>query len=190
MLMLPFTPEILRAFMALADAAPDELSTIAHVISAPPLPFVPEEHRGRLALMINVVYAGDIEAGERVLVPLRELASPIADQIKPMARIATDASAFAYRRRRLMVNVAATYRTHEDTARLIEWVTDSHSALCEGAVGAHVSFLGEEGESRVRDAYPEPTHRRLATIKRRYDPTNLFRLNQNIAPAGFGPRSA
>jgi FAD/FMN-containing dehydrogenase len=240
MLILPFTPEILRSFVALADAAPDELTTIAHVISASALPFVPEDQRGRLVLTIAVVHAGDIETGERVLAPLRELASPIADQIRPMrypqiyatpggpeplamtlrstfqdsiderdaetvfermriapspmaaiqirvlggaiARIAEDATAFAHRRRRLMVNVVAAYRPHEDTSHLREWVADSFSALREGAIGAHVSFLGEEGESRVRDAYPEATYQRLVAIKRRYDPTNLFRLNQNIVP--------
>ena len=48
----------------------------------------------------------------------------------------------------------------------------------------HVSFLGEEGAARIHEAYPEATYRRLAAIKRRYDPTNLFRVNQNIAPDG------
>ena len=42
------------------------------------------------------------------------------------------------------------------------------------------SFLEAEGVERIREAYPEPTYRRLAEIKRHFDPTNLFRLNQNI----------
>jgi FAD/FMN-containing dehydrogenase len=46
-----------------------------------------------------------------------------------------------------------------------------------------VSFLGDEGLARVRDAYPGSTWERLAAIKAHYDPTNLFRLNQNIRPA-------
>jgi FAD/FMN-containing dehydrogenase len=46
-----------------------------------------------------------------------------------------------------------------------------------------VNFLGDEGEARVRQAYPDGTWERLAEVKRRYDPTNLFRLNQNIPPA-------
>jgi FAD/FMN-containing dehydrogenase len=46
-----------------------------------------------------------------------------------------------------------------------------------------VGFLADEGQARVREAYPEPTWDRLTAIKRRYDPTNLFRLNQNIPPA-------
>jgi FAD/FMN-containing dehydrogenase len=45
-----------------------------------------------------------------------------------------------------------------------------------------VNFLTDEGSERIRAAYPGPTWDRLAAIKRRYDPTNLFRLNQNIPP--------
>jgi FAD/FMN-containing dehydrogenase len=46
-----------------------------------------------------------------------------------------------------------------------------------------VHFLADEGEARSRGAYPGGTYERLAEIKRRYDPDNLFRLNQNIPPA-------
>ena len=46
----------------------------------------------------------------------------------------------------------------------------------------YVNFLGDEGEARVREAYPGATWERLTAVKRRYDPTNLFRLNQNIPP--------
>jgi len=49
--------------------------------------------------------------------------------------------------------------------------------------GAYVNFLGDEGPERVRAAYPGKTFDRLAEIKRRYDPDNRFRLNQNIPPA-------
>jgi FAD/FMN-containing dehydrogenase len=54
--------------------------------------------------------------------------------------------------------------------------------------GVHVSFLSDEGAARVHEAYPEETYKRLAAIKRRYDPTNLFRVNQNIAPDGGSGR--
>jgi FAD/FMN-containing dehydrogenase len=50
-----------------------------------------------------------------------------------------------------------------------------------------VNFLGDEGEGRIRDAYPGPTWDRLVAVKARYDPTNLFRLNQNIPPLNEGP---
>ena len=46
-----------------------------------------------------------------------------------------------------------------------------------------MNFLEDEGAARVHDAYPAGTWERLAEIKRRYDPTNLFHHNQNIPPA-------
>ena len=55
--------------------------------------------------------------------------------------------------------------------------------LGDGDAGAYVGFLRDEGEARVRAAYPGATWERLAAIKADYDPDNLFRLNQNIPPA-------
>jgi FAD/FMN-containing dehydrogenase len=49
--------------------------------------------------------------------------------------------------------------------------------------GAYVGFLGDEGEARVRAAYPAVIWDRLTAVKARYDPDNLFRVNQNIPPA-------
>ncbi|MDA4114871.1 MAG: BBE domain-containing protein, partial [Thaumarchaeota archaeon] len=46
-----------------------------------------------------------------------------------------------------------------------------------------VNFLGEEGEGRVRSAYGDEKYRKLAAIKKKYDPTNFFHMNQNIKPA-------
>lgn len=84
MLLLPATPEVIAAFVAESEAAPEELTTIANVMPAPPLPFVPSEHHGRLAIMAMLCYAGDVEAGERAIAPFRALATPIADMIRPM----------------------------------------------------------------------------------------------------------
>ena len=53
----------------------------------------------------------------------------------------------------------------------------------QGDDSAYVNFLADEGADRVRAAYPGATWERLAEIKRRYDPSNVFRLNQNIPPA-------
>ena len=66
------------------------------------------------------------------------------------------------------------------------WLADFAAALHQGDAGAYVNFLGDEDEARVQDAYPGSTWDRLVEIKRRYDPTNLFRLNQNIPPATGG----
>src|ERR687896_463740 len=63
MLMLPATPQVVAGFMAAAQAAPEELSTIANVMPAPPMPFVPEKHHGRMVVMGMLAYAGETEAG-------------------------------------------------------------------------------------------------------------------------------
>jgi FAD/FMN-containing dehydrogenase len=84
MLMLPASPELVEEFVALADAAPEELSTIANVMPAPPMPFVPEDQHGKLVVMALVCYAGSAEDGETTLAPFRALATPIADMAAPI----------------------------------------------------------------------------------------------------------
>jgi FAD/FMN-containing dehydrogenase len=243
-LILPATPDVIAGFVARAEEAPEELSTIANVMPAPPLPFVPSEHHGQLVVMATLVHAGAAEAGERAIAPFRELATPIADMVRPLpypdmyppepegfhpvatsrtmfvdgidrdaaetildhlhtatapmaaaqlrvlggavARVPADATAFAHRERRVMVNLAAIHPSPEEGMDDEPWVTDFAAALRDGGVGAYVGFLGDEGEARVGDAYPQPTRERLAAIKARYDPTNVFRLNQNIRPANDG----
>lgn len=69
MLMLPATPETIASFVSEAEAAPDELSTIANVMPAPPTPFVPAEMHGRPVIMGMLAYAGEVEAGERAVAP-------------------------------------------------------------------------------------------------------------------------
>ena len=103
-----------------------------------------------------------------------------------MARVPADASAFAHRDRSMMVTFFAGYQDLDQAASHEAWVADSLAAMRPGAHGVPVSFLDDEGTARVHEAYPADTYERLATIKRRYDPTNLFRANQNIAPNGRG----
>jgi FAD/FMN-containing dehydrogenase len=240
MLLLPATPEVIAGFIAAAEAAPEELSTIANVMPAPPLPFVPAEQHGQLVVLAIMVYAGAVEAGERAVAPFRALATPIADLLRPMpypeiyppedenyrptavghtmfvdvidhqvaetilehlrasdaairvaqlrvlggamARVPVEATAFAHRHSRIMANLASFYDGPEDRAVRQAWVDDFAAALQQGDTGAYVGFMLDEGQARVRQAYPGSTWDRLVAIKRRYDPTNLFRLNQNIPP--------
>ena len=84
LLILPATPEVIQAFVAEAEEAPEELSVIANVLPAPPLPFLPPEQHGRPVVMATLVYAGAVEAGMRALAPFRSLAPPIADLLRPM----------------------------------------------------------------------------------------------------------
>jgi hypothetical protein len=244
-LILPATPQVISGFVAEAQAAPEELSTIANIMPAPPLPVLPAEQHGRLVIMATLVYAGNPEAGQRAVAPFRALATPLADLVRPMrypeiyppeeegfrptavtrtmfldaidrdvaetiveylqssdatmrvaqlrvlggamARVPADATAFAHRASRIMVNMAAFYDGPADRAVRQAWVADVAAALRQGDSGAYVNFLGDEGQARVRQAYPGPTWDRLIEVKRRYDPTNLFRRNQNIPPAIKGP---
>jgi FAD/FMN-containing dehydrogenase len=102
-----------------------------------------------------------------------------------MARVPADATAFAHRGRRILVNVGAVYARAEDAPQHDKWVAGLAAALRRGDDGAYVNFLTNDGAARIHEAYPGPTFDRLAAIKRRYDPTNLFRLNHNIPPAGL-----
>jgi formylglycine-generating enzyme required for sulfatase activity len=241
MLFLPTTPEVITGFIAAAEAAPEELSTIANVMTAPPMPFIPAEYHGKLIIMAFLVYAGDVEAGQRAIAPFRALATPIADMVRPMrypemyppeqaayhpigssrtffidhvdqnttdvifeylrastgqmavtqlrvlggamARVPADATAFAHRTRKMMVNVAALYGSLDEAPVHDAWVTKFAAALSQGESGAYVNFLADEGDERVRAAYPPATWERLAAVKARVDPDNLFRRNQNVAPA-------
>jgi hypothetical protein len=211
------------------------------VMPAPPLPFLAPEYHGKLIVMATIVYAGDVEAGERALAPFRALATPIADMLRPMTypemylpedpdyrpvavaramfldefdrdaaetildgierssaqraitqlrvlggaivRVPADATAFAHRERRIMANVVALYQSPDERALHQRWVHELAGQLSNGDAGAYAGFLGDEGEQRVRAAYPGSTWERLTAIKADYDPDNVFRLNQNIPPA-------
>jgi hypothetical protein len=80
------------------------------------------------------------------------------------------------------VNVAAFYDGPDDRPRRDAWVTEFATALKQGNSGAYVAFLANEGEARIRAAYPGSTWDRLAAVKARYDPDNVFRMNQNVPP--------
>jgi len=84
MLILPATEDVIAGFIAEAEAAPDELSTIANVMPAPPMPFLPADVHGKPIIMAMMVYAGNPADGERVIVPFRALATPYADMLHPM----------------------------------------------------------------------------------------------------------
>ncbi len=100
-----------------------------------------------------------------------------------MARVPADATAFAHRKSKMMLSIAALYERAEDEATHEEWATNLMSKLMHGDDAAYVNFMGDEGTARVHAAYPGRTWERLTAIKAQYDPTNLFHLNQNVQPA-------
>jgi FAD/FMN-containing dehydrogenase len=93
--------------------------------------------------------------------------------------------AFFGRGAAFLLNVEANWDKPADDTANIAWARDLIADLEPFSDGSrYLNFAGfqEEGEAMVRDAFG-PQHRRLAALKRRYDPQNLFRFNQNIAPA-------
>jgi hypothetical protein len=240
MLLLPATPETLTGFIALADAAPEGLSTILNVMPCPPMPFIAPEHHGQLVLLGMLAWTGPADEGARVLAPFRALGEPLADMVAtqpytamyppdeggyhpsavqrtlfldhvgrddaslilerladsdaPMravqlrvlggaiARVPRDATAYAHRSSRIMT-VVVSFHGPDDLARREAWVTSLTDALRQGDDGAYVNFLMDQGQEGVRAAYPEGTYARLAAVKATWDPTDVFRGNQNILPA-------
>ena len=240
MLMLPATSDTIVALMNAAAEAPEEVSAIVNIMTAPPMPFVPESARGQLVAMILICAAADGDQGLRAVAPFRAIAPPIVDMVRPMrypeifppddpsyhplavaktmfidrvdrpvadtildylrrsdapmrvaqlrvlggamARVPKDATAFAHRDARILVNVAAFYTGPQDRPQREQWMNDFAGALHQGNDAVYVSFLGDESDARVHAAYPGSTWERLAAVKTRYDPANLFRQNHNVVP--------
>jgi FAD/FMN-containing dehydrogenase len=83
-LVLPLTADVLGRVLAIAEAAPDELSTIVDIMPAPPAPFIPAERVGTPIVFLTLVYAGDPAQGQAVVDRFRAIATPIADLVSPM----------------------------------------------------------------------------------------------------------
>ncbi len=101
-----------------------------------------------------------------------------------IGRVAPDATAYANRNAAFDCIPIAIWEDPAGDAANIGWSRAVWEAMRPFATGGvYVNNLGEEGEDRIRAAYGD-NHARLAALKARYDPANLFRLNQNIRPAG------
>lgn len=241
MLVLPATADTVAGFIAAAESASEDLSGIANIMTAPPMPFLAPEHHGKLIIMAMMVYSGNLADGEKAFAPFRAVATPLADMLRPMsypemyppeqtgdyhpvavsrtmfidhvgtsvaqtilehlksstamisvaqlrvlggamARIAEDATAFAHRKSKIMVNLAGLYGNPDEKSTHQVWVDAFAKAIKQSDNGSYVNFLGDVDETRVREAYPDATWERLRKIKAQYDPTNLFHMNQNIKP--------
>lgn len=240
-LVLPATPAVIARFVALAAAAPEQLSTIASVMPAPPVPFVPADLHGKPVFWCMMAFAGDDEAAQRALAPFREIALPIADLVAPgpfssvyvphdfsmrpsfsvrsrmmdhldveeaktiidfversdapmrlgeirvlggaMARVPSDATAFAHRSSLIMTSFIAISATPEDAKRHDRWAEEGIARLEQGEDRVYVNFITSDRPERIHAAYPAATWEKLRRLKRRYDPENLLRLNKNIPPA-------
>jgi FAD/FMN-containing dehydrogenase len=235
--------EVLRRFWDYASTLPDEMTTLASLASAPPLPFLPVEVHGKPIVIIVGVYPGSPDDGMDLAAPLRTLGTPIADLLGPtpyatmqslldplwtagarnffksgylaelpdqavetitrfqlrapsptneihleqfggaVTHVADDATAFGSRSAPWVVNVIARWADASSDDAEITWARDLYAALEPFlASGTYVNFLSA-GDGRVREAYGPEKYERLARLKEIWDPTNLFRLNQNIQPA-------
>jgi FAD/FMN-containing dehydrogenase len=233
---------VLRGYRAACAAAPDELTTLVNLTTAPPVPFLPESVHGKPIIAVAGCWSGDLDAGAAATAPFRSLGTVIADvyaatpytawqqTLDPLyprgvhnyfrsaflrtaddaalralldsfaalpntlteihlqhlggavGRVPSDATAFAVRDQEFIVNIVARTPTPEGFAEVVEWSRGVTSALGPDAA-TYVNFTGEANAGLVRAAYPPDTYRRLVELKNQYDPTNLFRLNQNIAPS-------
>lgn len=100
-----------------------------------------------------------------------------------IARVPAGQTAYAHRGAPFTLNIHTRWEKAGDDERCIAWAREFFEALRPYSTGGvYVNFLSEEGESRVRDAYPNEIWDRLVELKNKYDPNNLFRLNQNIRP--------
>jgi FAD/FMN-containing dehydrogenase len=234
--------QVLRGYREVCANAPDELTTVLNLTTAPPLPFLPESAHGKPIIAVFGCYTGDLDTGEKATAALRSLGTVIADvfaqnpyagwqqAIDPlfprglhnyfrsafvrtatddvlqvlmesfaslptplteihvhqlggaMNRVPADATAFAMRDQDFIVNVVARTSTAEGFDAAAEWARGVTAALGPDAA-TYVNFTGEGDSAHVQAAYPAQTYRRLVAVKDEYDPANLFRLNQNIAPS-------
>jgi FAD/FMN-containing dehydrogenase len=234
--------QVLRGYRAACVAAPDELTTLVNLTTAPPVPFLPESVHGKPIVGIGGCWTGDLDAGAEATAPFRSLGTVIADVFAPtpyagwqqaldplyprgiynyfrsaflgalddaslrvlqdsfatspnalteihvqhlggaVGRVPADATAFALRDQEFIVNVVARTPNADGYAGVVEWARAVTSALGPQA-GTYVNFTGESTAALVLASYPPETYRRLVELKNAYDPNNLFRLNQNIAPS-------
>ncbi len=98
-------------------------------------------------------------------------------------RLSPEASAFEDRRAHYALNINGVWSDPSATDKHIQWTRTFWEAMRPFSTGrVYVNFLGDEGDDRVKAVYGAVKYARLVALKNTYDPTNLFRLNQNIAP--------
>ncbi len=236
--------EILRFYREFVKTVPDELTTFAGLLTAPPAPFLPEEWHGKKLVALVGCYAGDPDEGMKALQPIRDLGEPVADLVGPMpyvqmqsllddiyprgtkaymkagylsdlddhaietairyhqdatspaseihvhhfggavARADAEETAYGERQAPYVLNIIAMSHEPGGLDTHIDWAQRLYADIEPSLTGgAYINFLSAEGEDRVRAAYGAEKFDRLRALKDRYDPTNLFHLNQNIPPS-------
>lgn len=234
--------DLFRLYREFIADAPEEFGGFPAYQIAPPLPFIPEERHGTTLALMVTCWSGDLDRGEQVLKPFRDLAPVVAEMVGPMPypalnsafdalypaglrhywkasfvteltddaidahvehgskvpemtstmhiypingacqRVASDATAFAYRDATFATVIAGMWPDEKDDQRNTAWVREYYDAIApHSEEGGYINFMAEDDQDRIRANY-RGNYDRLAELKRRYDPGNLFRHNQNIQP--------
>jgi FAD/FMN-containing dehydrogenase len=121
------------------------------------------------------------EYGRRITSPLSSIA--LWQMGGAVARVADDATAFSGRSVGFTFNINGNSATADGFEEQRQWAREYWEALAPFHTSVYVNFLMEEGDARVRQAYGDAKYERLTAVKAKFDPTNFFRLNQNIPPA-------
>jgi FAD/FMN-containing dehydrogenase len=233
--------DLLRVFREWAAKAPDEITGLVNLTTAPPLPVIPEQWHGKKVAAFIAASTGPLDEGEALVTAFRDVAEPIADLLGPMpyhviqtlidplwekgihsyfkatnlarlddelidrlvelhlaaagpqceihvhqmggavARVSEGATAFAERSMPYVLNAVTGWRDEHSGPSHTEWARKVIAAASEASTGrAYVNFLGDTDAART--SYGDETYARLASLKNNYDPTNVFRLNQNVEP--------
>ena len=153
----------------------------------------PDERSVRVAMVARVTFARGVGTPQAATILERiaeSSATMAACEIRvlggAMARVPADATAFAHRQSRVMINVAAMY--DPSTSERSEHAAWVHRALRRARRRRRPAPTRASSPTKARSAsasaYPGATWERLAAAKAEYDPDNVFRLNQNIPPEG------
>jgi FAD/FMN-containing dehydrogenase len=142
-----------------------------------------------LRTYIKAGFVDDLDDGliDALLERAAEIGSPLS-QVELLAmggaisRVEQDATAFPFRGARWLINIPATWRDASDDEREIAWARGTYAAVKPHlSEGNYVNFMGDDADDTAEGAYGR-TLQRLREVKAVYDPENVFRLNQNIAP--------
>jgi FAD/FMN-containing dehydrogenase len=140
-------------------------------------------HRGEhLASLPDDAIDAYVEHGKRVKSPMSQ--SILFRHGGAISRVPDDATAASHREAPYMWHPIAAWNDPADTDDTIAWVREYSAAMAPFATGGvYLNFEQDEGEEHVRAGYSPEKYARLVALKDKYDPENLFRINQNIAPS-------
>jgi FAD/FMN-containing dehydrogenase len=140
-------------------------------------------HRGEhLASLPDAAIDAYIEHGSRVGSPMSQ--SIVFRHGGAISRVPDDATAASHREAPYMWHPIAAWKDPAETEREIAWVREASAAMAPFATGGvYLNFEQDEGAEHVRAGFGAEKYARLVALKDKYDPGNLFRINQNIAPS-------